>query len=424
MREVLPNRGRQPTGFRRITPGMLPTDELARRFEKLPDAVRTPSQILAAFKGAARYLGVSTRLRYVIDAFFKFTRPQDWEQGSRPIVWPSAEEQQKELGKSRSQIKAMNRELVEFGLIAIKDSPNGKRYGIRHPQTGTIIEAYGFDLSPLALRYDEFIAVAKAGRQKEQEINKLRRRRTIARKSVTQLVETASDSGVNDPTWTATAADLVEKGAQTVGHKDVDPFRSAVDALEEAVVQARSLLQSLLDETKYHPEGPENRPHQYTYNRTSNPITDTVIASKSSSASRDTEDTPASPKTETAHAPHETHAAAEAELKITPAELIDLAPRLRDYIPRPNPDWSDIVDGAAMLRRDLGISTPLWKEACAAMNRYVAAIAVAIVSTKPREHFVTSPGGYFFGMIAKAKAGQLHLNRTLWALRTSGRRRR
>jgi Replication protein C N-terminal domain len=29
----------------------------------------------------------------------------------------------------------------------MKDSPNGKRYGKRHPQTKRIIEAYGFDLS-------------------------------------------------------------------------------------------------------------------------------------------------------------------------------------------------------------------------------------------------------------------------------------
>ena len=41
----------------------------------------------------------------------------------------------------------------------------------------------------------------------------------------------------------------------------------------------------------------------------------------------------------------------------------------------------------------------------------------AIVSTKEAEHFQTSPGGYFHGMVAKAKAGELHLERTVWALR-------
>jgi replication initiation protein RepC len=58
----------------------------------------------------------------------------------------------------------------------------------------------------------------------------------------------------------------------------------------------------------------------------------------------------------------------------------------------------------------------LWGDACLAMGRELAAVALAIVSTKEAEHFQTSPGGYFHGMVAKAKAGELHLERTVWAL--------
>jgi replication initiation protein RepC len=36
---------------------------------------------------------------------------------------------------------------------------------------------------------------------------------------------------------------------------------------------------------------------------------------------------------------------------------------------------------------------------------------------RPAEHFRTSPGGYFHGMVAKAKAGELNLVRTIWGLR-------
>ena len=41
------------------------------------------------------------------------------------------------------------------------------------------------------------------------------------------------------------------------------------------------------------------------------------------------------------------------------------------------------------------------------MGRELAAVALAIVSTKEAEHFRTSRGGYFHGMVAKAKAGEL-----------------
>jgi replication initiation protein RepC len=55
------------------------------------------------------------------------------------------------------------------------------------------------------------------------------------------------------------------------------------------------------------------------------------------------------------------------------------------------------------------------------MGRERAAIAIAIVSTKDPAHFRTSAGGYFHGMVAKAKAGELHLDRTLWGMRRAGR---
>jgi len=60
---------------------------------------------------------------------------------------------------------------------------------------------------------------------------------------------------------------------------------------------------------------------------------------------------------------------------------------------------------------------PLWGEACLAMGRECAAAAVGLVSAKPAEHFRTSPGGYFHGMVAKAKADELNLVRTIWGLR-------
>src|SRR5215831_11860328 len=43
-------------------------------------------------------------------------------------------------------------------------------------------------------------------------------------------------------------------------------------------------------------------------------------------------------------------------------------PKLRAYLPTPIPTWPDIVDTAHWLRHDLGVSKPLWGEACMAMS--------------------------------------------------------
>ena len=87
-----PRRGSaySPTGFRRLTPGLLKVDRAAEGFTGLPEGVTVHGQLLAAFKAAAPRLGLSTRVVHAIDWLFKFTQPQDWEQGGRPIVWPSA----------------------------------------------------------------------------------------------------------------------------------------------------------------------------------------------------------------------------------------------------------------------------------------------------------------------------------------------
>src|SRR5271157_4392787 len=111
--------GGGPTGFRRLTPSLLRADHAAEDFNGLPDGVTVPGQLLAALKAAAPRLGLSPRLVHAIDWLFRFTQPQDWGRGARPIVWPSASLQQDALGLSPTQVKAVNRALIEAGLITM-----------------------------------------------------------------------------------------------------------------------------------------------------------------------------------------------------------------------------------------------------------------------------------------------------------------
>ena len=56
------------------------------------------------------------------------------------------------------------------------------------------------------------------------------------------------------------------------------------------------------------------------------------------------------------------------------------------------------------------------------MGCEAAAIALAIVSAKPAGHFTSSSSGYFYGMVAKAKAIEINLTRTIWGFRMGSRR--
>jgi replication initiation protein RepC len=94
--------------------------------------------------------------------------------------------QQDALGLSETQVKVLNRAFIEAGLITMKDGPNGKRYSKRDSE-GCIIEASGFDLSPLAARYAGLIHLVAAAKAERAEMTQLE-------------AENASSSIANSPT--------------------------------------------------------------------------------------------------------------------------------------------------------------------------------------------------------------------------------
>jgi replication initiation protein RepC len=393
-----------------VTPGLLKVDRTAESFAGLPEKVTSSGQLLAALKAAAPRLGIAPRLVHAIDWLFRFTQPQDWEQGARPVVWPSASMQQEALGLSPTQVKEINRRLIELGLLTMKDSPNGKRYGRRDPQ-GRITEAYGFDLAPIAARHAEFVRLAEEGRAERAAMGRLRRRATIARKAIIQILETAAEYGQEGEEWQTLARETEALARALRAVERPDEMEVGVTSIERRQTAARERLEMLLGVVQTDPKGTENRPHQHNYKPNPNLEQDTVIAAKQCSGEGDgpvpQSTAPVQPKRPKKGMVH----------GIRPDELPGLAPKLKPYLRHPNPTWPDIIDAADWLRHDLGVSKSLWGDACLAMGRDLAAVALAIVSTKEPEHFRTSPGGYFHGMVDKAKAGELHLERTVWALR-------
>jgi replication initiation protein RepC len=402
----------RPTGFRRLTPGLLRADRTAEGFAGLPDGVTAPGLLPAACMAPAPRLGLWPRLVHALDWLFRFTQPQDWEEGRRPIVWPSAALQQEALGLSERQARRLNSTLIESGLVTMRDSPNGKRYGRRDPQ-GHIVEAYGFDLSPLAARHAEFVRLAEQARAERAARGRLRRRATIARKAIAQILETAAEYGFDGAEWQTLARETAALVHALRAVERLDEMEAGVKSLEGRHTAARARLETLLQAVEMTPMGARNDPHIYNYKANSDPDQDTVIASKECSAAAEEPPAPLQ-ASEAWQRPEKDRVQ-----RIVPDELVRLIPRLKPYLERPSPTWPELVDAADWLRHELGVSQSLWGEACLAMGRERAAMALAIVSTKEPEHFRTTAGGYFHGMVAKARAGELHLERTLWALRNA-----
>jgi replication initiation protein RepC len=351
--------------------------------------------------------------------------------------------QQLHMGLGVSQVKNLNRHLVELGLVVMRDSPNGKRYGRRGPQ-GRIVEAYGFDLSPIASRFAEFQAIAQAGREERARIATLRRRATIARNGIRQLLETADEQRIGSDEWEACRRTAATASRGLAGRKNADDMEMAVATLERVQSEMRLHLETALaalaelqpstvsSSVDTDPKGPYDWPHITTTNQLINPK-DTVIASGKKEPPQGPHTRTVRPfevlakkavplgRSPTAKPPTE-RSDFGAVLKLTPNELTRLAPRLASYLRNSSPKWPEIVEAAEWLRDEMGIPQFIWGDACLALGREQAAAAVAIVSAKPQTHFRRSAGAYFHGMISRAKAGELHLTRTIWAMRNQGER--
>jgi replication initiation protein RepC len=401
-------------GARRMNLSMLVARDRADSFQGLPPGTAKPFRILAAFQEAEPYLGLPRHAFKLISWLIGKTQAKDWESGSRPIAWPSAREQEEFLALGPSQVKELNRALFEGGIFVIRDHETGKRFGRRDKISGRIIEAFGFDLSPLAQRYDEFVRIAAVAKIERDRMKALRRRRTAARRAIYQAGDALTALGCLPDWWPRLTSDVTSLLQSIRIVKRSDEMALLIHALERRKDEAEQALRDASKSVNNNPAEPENRPHYTTTNLTMN-LKDTVMATEESGVVAP-EPEPTRPQTE---------ASIEQGLHISPPQLVELAPRLKRYVRDGRLDWPKIHDAAAWLAGELGVSPPLWNEACRVMGRDYAAIALAVVSTKDAAHFSSSAGGYFAGMMRKAERGELRLGGTIWKLREEkwGKRR-
>jgi replication initiation protein RepC len=392
-------------GCRRLSPAHVQAQAIAERFDGLPDGV-SKGQALAAFKQAAQPLGLSPRLRDAIDALFAFSAPQDWQPGARPIVWPSNRKLETTLGLGRRQVQNVLSALIRARLITPVDSPTGRRWRRRDVKTGAIVEAYGFDLSPIGQRHAEFVALAERAAAEERERAALRRRLTIARKAIQQIAETAIEHRLTDRDWRYWLAEALTLVLTIRDDLPLEDLQAVVAELEQRRTAGEAALRAAFDSVQTAPAGATE----------CTPITTTKQPQADKSATRniDSQERNGQGDSPALSNPLSPERLQQVHPTVTPKFVLTVSPALKSYLFTPSPNWADIVEAANGLRQQLGISRSAWIDACQAMGRYQAATAVAVIAAK--REIIRSPGGYLRGMIGRAHNGELHLSNSLWGL--------
>lgn len=420
--------GNQIHGWRKATAGLAVAEKHAQAGEQL--AV-PKSQAFVAVKRVGAHIGLKSGDLLLLDTLGAFTQAQDWEEGQRPIVWASNAFLMEQTGFSLSALKRHARRLAEFGVISFKDSPNGKRWGRRDAE-GRIIEAYGFDLSPMSARIEEFEALHVEIQAERELCQRLKRQITVSRRMIRARIEAALSDVLSGP-WTHLADQFEELLSRLPKRNTASRtlmsllkwFRELQEQVEAIYLKAVRAIEVVdnddiiseyaSNETQeLNPKEVNSDPHILTTKQL-NPVT--CKSSEKENAAGVVPNAPPEDQVDRdlEYWVAETRKNRGAALDLPTVmqacpEFASWAHNLGGYLK----DWSDIHRIVGQLRPMIGVSEHAWSVAQDKLGPQMAAACLVLVFDKHCAGEVTSAGGYLRGMVEKAGAGELHLERSFY----------
>jgi replication initiation protein RepC len=313
---------------------------------------------------------------------------QEWE---KLLVWPSNDHLASRTGLNDRSIRRILVQLTELKLIVAKDSPNGKRFAVRD-LAGEIIDAYGFDLTPIYARRGEWTTMLA-----EQKVMREIRKRAYDEVTVARR---ATEEAMGALAQHFPALDRTELEDRYNGLMSRTPSRSTAD-LPAGLLQDWQDLRTFVEEVFYQTgNGGLGVSHKETNN-----------GSPSESCTK------GFPKKAEAVLPNERPGE-----HLSPALIVEACPTVADY-GRPIRDIGDLVGAGRYLRASLGAHESAWNEAVAEIGPVGAAVAVIYVmqlyddDVSSGSQKIRNPGGYFRAFVRMVKSGRINLEVELLAMR-------
>jgi replication initiation protein RepC len=309
----------------------------------------------------------------------------------RLLVWPSNQRLMATTGLSERAIRNAIRALIEFQLLIPKDSPNGKRYAVRDAK-GTVIDAFGFDLTPLYARRGEWVSVLAEQRQHKESLKRAFDEVTICRRATEEALSALAQH--------YPSVNRVDLESRLNLLRARTPKRSG-GALPAGLVEAWNEIRNLAEESFYRAgcDGTKCR----------------HIESENESFSETCDNSPhdeadlAAQSTLVSHLPLATL-------------IVEACPVISDCS-HPIRDAVDIIAAGRFLRASLGAHPSAWIEAVEGIGAIDAATAVIYVlqlhddDVSSGTNSIRNPGGYFRSVVRMIKAGTFKLETELLALR-------
>ncbi|WOJ91653.1 plasmid replication protein RepC (plasmid) [Methylocapsa polymorpha] len=352
-------------------------------------------QVLNALRIAAPALGVSRRRIGLLAALLSFHPGADLVVGQNLTVFPSNASLSRRADVSESTVTRGLLDLVLAGLIIRRDSRNCKRFPMKG-EGGEIKEAFGFDLTLLVARADEFQRIAAFVEQEREELKHLRLSISINQREIRKMLEIAMTEQLPGD-WGAFEAAYAPLSARMPRSIPLREAAILASALDELAAEVRNLMTEHIEIYKMSSNAPQNA--QHIQNSNPNPITELEPGQPVSQGQTK------KPDPQTPRPPQRSYPL---------GMVLDACPDIATYAPNGISSWRDFVATAAVVRPFLGISPSAWEDAKDVLGPEDAAVLVAAILQ--RTDAINSAGGYLRSLTEKARAGAFSLGPVLMAL--------
>jgi replication initiation protein RepC len=372
-------------------------------------------------------LGVTDRCLALLNALLTFHPKDALSAGEGLVVFPSnASLSVRAHGMSETTMRRHLAMLVDAGLIARKDSANGKRFA-RRDRAGAVDEAYGFSLAPLLARAKDIEILAGEVSAERLRLQRTREKLTIIRRDIGKLIEAALEEGIAGK-WDR----ITEHFRTIVGAIPRNPtLATLLDTLEEFELlrdEIVNLLENQVEAEKTNGNPGQIERHIQNSNSDSISESEPRFETKQDESNEfnqaGTGKTAAEPWHAERRGQSRRPAAKRAEPSSTAGALVRAfplgmvlraCPQIVDYGPGGQiGSWRDLMVTAVIVRSMLGVSPSAYQEACEILGPENAAAVMACILE--RGGHINSAGGYLRNLTARAQKGEFGLGPMLMAL--------
>ena len=415
---------RRSRGGRISSPKLRHSIELSRDFTGLEENVNR-YDLLILVKRVGRLAGFSSKMIELLDYYMSFTRDQDWEEGANPIVYQSLSKTALDVGVTERQIQYLEKALFETGAITWNDSGNHRRYGHRCPETGTILFAYGVDLTPLAYLLPELQAKYQEKQMRQKARAEAKRQiswhRSQIRGLLIELEEQGDDLEPSLIEWRARYEEIAVQIRAQMTMEDVQALLKQHKDLYESLSvfltkdQKTQKTSSMSEEDFTHLQITNQKPSNKLDNSSRAGLN--CFQEKRNGITQARKDIP-----ENTDSPLSEDMILKTGLQhVTLKQALNAASsRFRDHMPMPSRamTFNDFVEAAYKLKSELGISQNSWGRACVTLTRVGAAMCLLLAdqAAQRKDDPVRNPPAYFNAMITRATKGELHLHKSVFGL--------